>query len=105
MEQVHMKSVATIALLLALCACGPAMDEASKNVEATAAELEKAVGVKPSMGYSIQNGELAYVQVRFPAKSVGQYRIDELEGKVRDATLKNFPKPPREIIISIHSSP
>ena len=91
---------------LALFGCGLVQDMANvqKNSDAIAAALEKELGSKPLVGWNIENGTVTNVSVTFPLESVSKIPVGELETKVRASVLKNFEKPPGQLVVSVIST-
>src|SRR5258705_11799337 len=86
---------------LALCGCGMVQDmaESQKKSDAIAVSLEKELGIKPLVGWNINNGTLTYVNVTFPLDGVSKLAVGELEAKVRAIVLNSFEKPPEQLVV------
>ena len=91
-------AVAVVVLASSLAGCG-AVDLISKGMSysrAVAADLERATGVKPEVGFNWHNGSLQSVTVTFPKVYVGK-PLDELAGTVREVIAREFKQTPDTI--------
>ena len=91
----------TAALVLALAGCGAVdtMKEGFRHSQEVAADLEKAVGHKPFVGFNWHNGSLVNVTVSFdgiPARKTNQ----EIAALARTSIAARFRQQPRQIVIS-----
>jgi hypothetical protein len=94
------KAIAVIALASSLAGCG-AVDLISKGMSysrAVAADLERATGVKPEVGFNWQNGSLQLVTVTFP-KVYADKPLDELAGTVHEVAAREFKQTPDTIVL------
>lgn len=94
------KAIAVVALASSLGGCG-AVDLISKGLsysKAVAADLERATGVKPEVGFNWHNGNLQSVTVTFPKVYVGK-PLDELAGTVREIVAREFKQTPDTIVL------
>jgi hypothetical protein len=94
------KAIAIVALASSLAGCG-AVDLISKGLsysKAVAADLERATGVKPEVGFSWHNGSLQSVTVTFPKVYSGK-PLDELACTVREVVAKEFKEAPDTIVL------
>jgi len=96
---------------LLLCAaigagCGVVADlaESQKKSEEFAVALEKELGVKPFVGWNINNGTLTNVNVNFPLEGVARLAAGELHAKVRTVVSRHFGKAPEQLIVSTFST-
>lgn len=77
--------------------------ETQRKSDALTLALEKEFGVKPLVGWKIQNGSLAHVNVQFPVDNVANLPVGELANKVRGVVNKSFDKPPQQLVVSAFS--
>jgi hypothetical protein len=94
------KAIAVIALASSLAGCG-AVDLISKGMSysrAVAADLDRATGVKPEVGFNWHNGSLQSVTVTFPKVYAGK-PLDELAGTVREVVAREFKQTPDTIVL------
>jgi hypothetical protein len=95
------KTIAILVLAGSLAGCD-AVDLISKGLsysKAAAADLERATGVKPEIGFNWHNGSLQSVTVTFPKIYVGK-PLDELAGTVRQVVTKDFKQTPDTIVLA-----
>ncbi len=88
-----------------LFGCGMVSDvtETKTKSDAVAVALEKAIGVKPLVGWKIQNGTLTQVNVQFPVDGVAKLPVGELVNTVRVVVTESFDKPPQQLVVSTFS--
>ncbi len=94
------RTLAIVALASSLAGCD-AVDLISKGLsysKAVAADLERATGLKPEVGFNWHNGNLQSVTVTFPKVYVGK-PLDELAGTVREVVAKEFKQTPDTIAL------
>ena len=91
---------------IALTGCGIVSDmaETQKKSEAVAAALEKELGVKPLVGWNINNGSLTNLTVNFPAEPVEKLSVGELNARVRVVVNQQFERPPEQLVVSTFST-
>lgn len=101
-----MRSLAVIALLIALSGCG-AYDALSNGMafsKAVEADVVAQTGVKPQVGFQWNNGTLTSVTVAFP-KVYSDKPLAELSDLVRAAVIKEFKQKPKAIYLSFGLEP
>lgn len=92
-----------VASLLCGCDMASSIAETQRKSDAVALALEQEVGVKPQIGWKVNNGTLTHIDVHFPADGVANLPVGELVGKVRTAVTRNFEKPPQQLVVSAFS--
>lgn len=100
---VHLFLISAVASVLFGCGMASDVAETQKKSDVIALALEKEIGVKPLVGWKIQNGTLAHVNVQFPVDGVAKLPVGELVSKVRVVVTKSFDKPPQQLVVSTFS--
>lgn len=91
-------AMAALAMSLAACDMVSAVKEGLAQSEATAAAIEKQVGVKPEVGFNFQNGAFTAATIQFP--SVPSASLPEVEKISRKAVRAAFKKEPERLVVS-----
>ena len=95
------RTIVILVLASSLAGCD-AVDLISKGMSysnAVAADLERATGAKPEVGFNWHNGNLQSVTVTFPKLYLGQ-PLDELAGTVREVVAREFRQTPDTIVLA-----
>lgn len=88
-----------VALLAAGCNVVDTMKEGFRHSQDVADDLEKAVGVKPFVGFNWANGTLTNVSVTFEGVPSGR-STEEIVSLSRRAIGTHFKQQPKQIVIS-----
>jgi hypothetical protein len=102
-----LKRAATIAIFaLALSGCGAisTLTHGFRQAEATAEDLQAALGLKPAVGFDWHNGVLTSVNVTFSERPTGK-TLDEIAAAARAAVAKEFEQKPTEIHLTFAINP
>lgn len=94
----HKKSIAAVILATTLAGCDAVtvVTDGLKHASAVAADLEKATGVRPEVGFSWKNSRLTSVTVSFP-KLYEDKPLRELAARSRAAIVNEFGQTPKTI--------
>jgi hypothetical protein len=97
----HTKTIAALILAATLAGCDAVtvLTDGIKHSSAVAADLEKATGVKPEVGFSWKNSRLTSVTVSFP-KLYEDKPLRELAALTRSVVSKEFGQTPKTIQLS-----
>ena len=102
-----LKRAATIAIFaLALSGCGAisTLTHGFRQAEATAEDLQAALGSKPEVGFDWRNGLLTSVNVTFCERPAGK-TLDEIAAAARAAVVREFEQRPTEIHLTFAVKP
>lgn len=90
-----------LTLSAALVGCG-AVDTLTEGLEQSqevAADLERAVGIKPFVGFNWSNGSLVNVNVNFEGIPSGK-SAEQIAQLSRQSIATRFKQPPKHVVIS-----
>jgi uncharacterized protein YceK len=87
-----------IACLLSGCGFFDTLTNGWEHSRAVAADLERALGSKPFVGFQWQNRALTEVSVVFSEIPEG-YSIEEIAGLARGSIEQHFERAPRQVVI------
>ena len=97
-----MRKFITISLLsVGLAACGVVNSfvDGFKYAKAVEDDLEQATGMKPSVGFNVNNGRLTQVTVSYPRLNVAK-PLGELAEATRSAVNKEFKQAPENVVLA-----
>ncbi len=97
-------TMAVLALALSGCGAIATLTHGFHQAEATAEDLQAALGSKPEVGFDWRNGFLTSVNVTFSERPVGK-TLDEIAAATRAAVAKEFEQRPTEIRLAFAISP
>lgn len=94
----YKKAIAAFIMAATLAGCDAVtvVTDGIKHSSAVAADLEKATGIKPQVGFNWKNGALTSVTVSFP-KLYEDKPLRELAALSRAAIVKEFGQTPKTI--------
>jgi hypothetical protein len=92
-------AILVLALTLAACDAVNTVTEGMSHARAVESDLERATGVKPSVGFNWNNGRLTLVTVQYP-RVVESERLDDLAKKVRASVTAKFKQTPENIVLA-----
>jgi len=96
--------LATFALALSGCGAVSTVMHGFRQAEATAEDLQAALGLKPAVGFDWHNGVLTSVNVTFSERPTGK-TLDEIAAAARAAVAKEFEQKPTEIHLTFAINP
>ena len=88
-----------LSLWLTGCDAVNTLTEGNKHSQETAGDLEKAVGVRPFVGFSWFNGALTSVSVNFGSVPAGKTN-EEIAALARSSIRAHFKQSPQSIVVS-----
>jgi hypothetical protein len=87
------------ALTLAACDAVNTVTEGAAHARAVESDLEKAIGVKPQVGFNWNNGRLTSVTVQYPS-IVQSPPLGDLAKAVRASVETQFKQTPENIVLA-----
>ena len=93
-----------MALMIASCGMVESFGEMQKQTEKTSAAIEKAVGIKPQIGWNIQNGKLVEVNVYFGQFGDESITVTELKKEIKNMVAENMEQMPQQLLVSINAT-
>ena len=95
------KVIGILTLAIGLTACGGVNTfvDGFKYAKAVEDDLEQATGLKPSVGFNVNNGRLVQVTVSYPRLHDGK-PLRELAEATRSAVVKDFKQTPENIVLA-----
>jgi hypothetical protein len=96
--------IALLVILLAGCDIASGMKDGLKYSELAAKDLEKNIGIKPFVGFNLNNGKLTTVSITFPSIPSPK-QLEEISQLVEKAVKYNFKQEPEQIVISFTITP
>jgi hypothetical protein len=91
-------TICTLAFMLAGCGVVETMVNAVEYQKATETDLQALLGVKPGVGFNMQNTTLS-VTVVFPDIRNPPKPLAELADVVREIVTKDFKRPPDSLVV------
>ena len=90
-----------LVLLISMMGCGAvdSMTDGFKHADEVAADLEKSIGQKPTVGFNWSNGSLTSVNVTFPEVPEGK-SLGEIVALSRGSIAAHFKQKPSQIFIA-----
>jgi len=88
-----------IALALAGCGAVDSMKSGFAHSQEVAADLEKSVGTKPSVGFRWANGSLVVVTINFQGVPADK-PLDKIVQLSRESVSAHFQQKPKHVVVS-----
>jgi hypothetical protein len=89
----------SLSLLLASCDMVSTLKDGLAQSEAMAADLDKATGSKPFVGFNWNNGKLTSVSVTYEGLPKGM-ALPDLAAQARAAAAKHFKQEPGQLVLA-----
>lgn len=94
----------TMALMIARCGMVESFGEMQEQTEKTSTAIEKAIGIKPQIGWNINNGKLVEVNVYFDQFGDESITVTELKKQIKNVVTENMEQMPQQLLISINAT-
>jgi hypothetical protein len=96
-----LRTAAILAFAISLAACDAVdtVTEGFGHAKAVESELEQSTGIRPQVGFNLNNGRLVSVTVSFPRIYEGK-PLGELAEAVRSSVTTQFKQPPESIVLA-----
>jgi hypothetical protein len=104
MRAIVMVVIVIAAALTLGCETVSEMREVQGQTEKAADQLWRDTGTRPQIGFNVNNGRLAVVNVTFSSREVSNRRVSELEEIVRRALMASLAEQPQRLIVSVEST-
>ena len=92
-------AILVMAIGLGACDAVNTVTEGFSHAKAVESELEQSTGIRPQVGFNVNNGRLVSVTVSFPRVYEGK-PLGVLAAAVKDSVTTQFKQAPEHIVLS-----